>query len=220
MAFDYTPKTIHDIVYPDDVTQKLVADLVTGNRAFPAYGKNSIVLFGTYGTGKTTLAKMLPDAIELARGGAPGGHRYEKIGPNNNGVPLYTSLQTTADLVPLGLFRTMVLDEADLLTSTCMDSLKGLMDNPNTLWVLCTNNLGAINPAVKNRSHVIEFNAAPADRWMPLARRIMRDFGVPNIDYTALTPVIDAHNGSARGIVNDLIEFAQQRRVHLGLPRL
>lgn len=220
MALNYTPTTIQEIVYADDATKQLIDDLVTGNREFPAYGKNSIILYGTYGTGKSTLAQLLPDAIEVARGGAPGWHRYEKIGPNNNGVPLYTSLQTTAELMPRGLFQIMVLDEADLLTSNCMESLKGLMDNPNTLWVLCTNNLGAIDPAVKNRSHVIAFNAAPADRWMPLAKRIMRDYGVPNIDYAALMPVINAHNGSARGIVNDLIEFAQQTRERRGLPRL
>jgi hypothetical protein len=29
MAFGYTPKTIHDIVYPDDVTQQLIDDLAS-----------------------------------------------------------------------------------------------------------------------------------------------------------------------------------------------
>ena len=220
MAFDYTPKTIHDIVYPDDVTQKLVADLVSGQRAFPAYGKNGIILYGTYGTGKTTLAKMLPDAIEVARGGKPGWFTYEQIGPSNNGVALFNRLQNIAGNIPFGLFQSFVLDEADLMTQTCMAALKGVMNIPETIWIFCTNHLGAFDPAVKNRSHVIAFNSAPANRWEPLARRIMRDFGVPDVDYNALLPVIAAQNGSARGIVNELIEFAQQRRVYLGLPRL
>ena len=220
MAFDYTPKTIHDIVYPDDATQKLVADLVSGQRAFPLSGVNGIILYGTYGTGKTTLAKMLPDAIEVARGGNPGWFTYEQIGPSNNGVALFNRLKNTAETMPFGKFQSFVLDEADLMTSTCMAALKGVMNIPETVWIFCTNHLGAFDPAVKNRSHVIEFNAAPADRWEPLAKRIMRDFGVPNIDYTALTPVIDSHNGSARRIVNDLIEFAQQTRERRGLPRL
>ena len=66
---DYTPKTPADIVFACDATRDLVLDLISGKMAFPAYGRNGIILYGTYGTGKSTLAAKLPDAMEMQRSG-------------------------------------------------------------------------------------------------------------------------------------------------------
>lgn len=217
---DYTPKTPDDIVFCSDATRDLVLDLISGKTAFPAYGRNGIILYGTYGTGKSTLAAMLPDAIEMQRGGTKADARIEKITASNNGADLFASLALEAETMPFGTYRYFVLDEADLITASVMRSLKTLMDLRTTVWVLCTNHLGGIDPAVKDRSHEIAFNAAPANRWLPLARRIFSDFGVPHADETKIEELVALQNGSARKIANTLIELAQTIRADHGLSRL
>jgi DNA polymerase III delta prime subunit len=222
MAFDYTPMSVADIVYCDDATAQLIADLVTNKVAYPYAGKNGILLYGAWGTGKTTLAELIPDAIETARGGQPDyAVRSEKVKANNNGVELLTSIENTSSLVSVpALYQHIVLDEVDLLTPPAMASLKSLMDNENALWVLVTNNISKINPAVQDRCHLINFNAAPSQRWLPLAHKIMGDYGIAPIADSLLLSVIDNGNGSARRIVNSLCKFANFVREQRGLQKL
>ena len=60
----YQPHTIAQIVFANDESRQLIEDIVTGVMPFPFEGKTGILLYGTFGSGKTTLARLLPEAIE------------------------------------------------------------------------------------------------------------------------------------------------------------
>ena len=196
----YSPKTVSDIVFKSTNEQQQIMDIVNGKVPFPT-SKCGILLYGVWGTGKSALAKLLPDAIEMNKTGNNSNYNYQRIGSGNNGVKVVTQIEQQAAFMPLGSsYHYFILDEIDLLKGDVMDSFKQAMNLPNCVFVLTTNNFSAIDKGVLSRCVRVEFNAAPSANWLPKIKYILADNGVTRSD-KELLDAIDLCKGDAREIL-------------------
>lgn len=205
----FNPQSIDDIVFPDNESKELIYNLVNGDLPFPiSSGKCGVVLHGIPGTGKSALAKLLPDAIEKARTGNQSNSNYIQVEPGNNGSVLIERLAKNVSFVPFGSFHYTILDEVDNLSLQAMNTLKSIMNKPQTIWLLTTNRYQSIEAGILSRCHCISFNAAPPESWLPLAHRMLAHAGVTGINDNDLIDVIKTGDGSAREITTAVAQVA------------
>ena len=211
---DYTPTSINDIVYHSVTERQLIMDIASGAMHFPISGKNGILLYGIWGTGKTTLANLLPDAIERGKGGDDSYFKFIACEQGQNGASLFANLRNMASLIPFihSGYHYFVLDEVDNLTDAALASLKSAMNIPKTIFIMTTNNISDIDGGVRSRCHRINCNAAPPQDWLPFARRVLHDNGGKQDDDSKLLPIIINCDGDTREIVSAMQRLAAAQR--------
>jgi DNA polymerase III delta prime subunit len=221
------PKCLNDFALQPGSRYKLES-ILEGTLSFPDNGVNGIILHGLYGTGKTTMANLLPGLIETAKTDPNAQHLspgdvVDTTGPNSwlhscvqgqNGVSMINNIQngTSFNSWNASGLHYVILDEVDLLTDAAIASFKALMNRKFVVFIMTTNHLNKIDPGVQNRSVMIDMNVPPAPAWRPILKRIYTQSGlVPPTDAT-LDQVVHAGRGSARSIFSDVVMSANQAR--------
>ena len=59
------PTNINDVIFSSNGDKLLMSSIINGSIAFPSDAIKAMLLYGRYGTGKTTLALMIPTFLEL-----------------------------------------------------------------------------------------------------------------------------------------------------------
>ena len=67
-----TPNCLDDFLFSNAADHYLLKLVLERKLPFPLNGKSGILLHGTWGTGKSTLAKLLPELVETAYSGTWG----------------------------------------------------------------------------------------------------------------------------------------------------
>jgi replication factor C small subunit len=139
----YRPKSIDGYVFRDAHQRKQVETWVK-DKSIP-----HLLLSGSAGIGKTTLAKILINEI-----GIEDYDVLELNGSRNNGVDeVRIPITNFVQMIPFGPFKVVLLDEADFLSPNAQAALRGVMEeyHATSRFILTCNYPNKIIPAIHSR---------------------------------------------------------------------
>lgn len=114
----YRPKTIKEYVFRDNAQKSQVASWLE-SKAIP-----HLLFSGAAGTGKTTLAKVLLNELEVDEGDV----LFINASVNNGVDWIRDNINNFATTMPFGEFKYVLLDEADYLSHNAQAALRGVME--------------------------------------------------------------------------------------------
>ena len=209
----YEPKTINDIIWGNAESRLRIEDIVSGAEALPYCGKSAILLYGVFGTGKTTLANLLPNAIEKGRSNEDLAIDADFIACQQgfNGPQVMSLIERVLSKTSFNAsgLHYFVLDEVDNLTKLAQQSLKSALNTNRGIFILTTNNISELDKGLKDRCVLVEMNAAAISDYLPLAKNLVSDMGVVMSD-DDLLPTISAAKGSLRNLIHNVERLARR----------
>jgi DNA polymerase III delta prime subunit len=199
----YRPQTIDECILPAEL-KRTFNDLVQGGQL------PNLLLAGTAGLGKTTVAKALCNMLSLD---------YILInGSEESGIDvLRNKIKQFASTVSLsGGYKVVILDEADYLNpQSTMPALRGFIEefSANCRFILTCNFKNRIIEPLHSRCSVIEFNttkkslASLAGDFMKRLTFILKTEGIKYTDKT-IAELIIRYAPDWRRVINECQRYS------------
>ena len=209
----YRPHTIADTILPDDLKKTFQTFVDNGN--IP-----NLLLTGSAGIGKTTVAKAMLDEI---------GADYIVINGSDEGRlidTLRTKIKNFASSMSLaGGRKYVILDESDYLNAeTVQPALRNFMEeySANCGFILTCNFVNKIIAPLHSRCSVVEFKLRNADKPKlagQFFKRVEWILEREGIDYEqkVVAELITKHFPDNRRILNELQRYSVTGRIDSGI---
>lgn len=208
----YRPRRISDCILPDNLKNTFQEFVDQDN--IP-----NMLLSGTAGTGKTTIARALCEEL---------GCDYIIInGSEESGIDvLRTKIKDFASTVSLaGKVKVVILDEADYLNpNSTQPALRGFIEefSKNCRFIFTCNYKNRIIPPLHSRTTVIDFKLGKEDRPVVAAKffkRLTEILEQENItfDKKVVVELLNKHFPDYRRVLNELQRYSSSGTIDEGV---
>jgi len=208
----YRPRTIDDCILPKDLKEYFKKQIELGEI-------QNMLLAGTAGTGKTTVAKALCEEL---------GTDYIVInGSEESGIDvLRTKIKSFASTVSFtGHTKVVILDEADYLNpNSTQPALRGFIEEyaANCRFIFTCNFKNRIIQPLHSRCAVIDFKLPKEEKprmaaaFFKRTTEILTKENIP-FDTKALAKVVEKHFPDFRRTLNELQRYSQTGQIDEGI---
>ena len=209
----YRPSRIEDCILPEQVKEQFQQFISKGEVP-------NLLLSGSAGTGKTTIARALCNVL---------GCDYIVINGSDEGRQidtLRTKIKQFASAVSFeGKTKVVILDEADYMNrDSVQPALRAFIEtfSENCRFIFTCNYANRLIEPLHSRTTVIDFKLAPSDRPVLASKFLKRMeyiLGTEGVDFSqrVLAELLNKHFPDYRRVINELQRYSVGGKIDEGI---
>ena len=209
-ALKYAPKTLDEVVLGSITLKNKLAEYINGRDLKP------LILHGGVGTGKTTIANLLPDAIEGKKAEVT---RLKAVEFNSINDVMQTFEDHTMFYQVFTINdqkRNYIISNEINFTPKAAIAFRDVIDDMigHTQFIFTTNYIDQVDIALRDRSSCLVVPPVSAKDWLPRAQWILQQEGIALPD-DQLLKVLSAQlqiSSSNRKLLERLEDFVRSVR--------
>lgn len=206
----YRPKTVAECILPDRL--KKVFQSYVNQDKIP-----NLILAGSPGVGKTTLAVAMCEEIGLS-------YMFINSSEERGIDTLRTKIKNYGSTISLKSNRkVIILDEADNITPDAQAALRGCIEefSAHCTFIFTCNFKAKLMDAIHSRCSVVDFQLQPEERphmAVALLRRIEEILKSENVQYdrSVLFKLVERYFPDYRRTINEIQRFAASGPIDVG----
>ena len=196
----HAPQRFDDLVFADPSVAQRLQQYAEGHRTKP------IILHGTYGSGKSTIARLLVKARDPMNR-----EFWQIINCSNADNEFLKPVEGTWRFSELLSVEPMcVLEEVDLLPRKLQFTLRAFMDDYGGMFIMTTNHPHLIDSSIRSRCDDIEIIPPTPKDYLEVAQSILLQYQV-TVDWELLTELL-SECGNWRQVLSVLEDVVQETR--------